>query len=460
MSKTFEKIKKAYVIRKYDFSKCHDKLINHNTEQRSGKHYYPWSVENILSIYIKIVLDRAFHIRYPNRNIVIKELFETLKLIKGFRQFTILRIDFKQYFESLIPTYIYNNIVEGKLKSRIDDEIIKEYCKSHDKCNEGLPLSNALAEIIGMKFDSMIRNKEREKGLIFYSRYVDDCILIYNTHNDKVVLRNRLDEIIDKIYKKNKDCPCNVEISNELKKYQYITDGNNLNAEFNYLGYNFHIETKLNNKNKVDLTIKYGITDEKMEKYRKKIFEILQLYQSDMNLELLRHRLRVFCRRIVYRDESCNHLSWKSVGFISTYGELRFHLGVDAENNTEEFLKNVIAEECKKVFEKHHLPYFLKTAGRELADGYTLYGCMKRNSALIFDEEYNLGIPKESLINMCKQIGIECSPGDSYKYITDKYLSKVYAIAKTTKEDKQACLPLPGCSPDGTPMSSCTLPEQ
>ena len=60
----------------FHFEKMETLHLNQNGKKRIVKQYRDLlSVENILSIYIKKLLDRKFRVTYPNRNKIIKSLF-------------------------------------------------------------------------------------------------------------------------------------------------------------------------------------------------------------------------------------------------------------------------------------------------------------------------------------------------------------------------------------------------
>ena len=63
------------------------KSFLHLDLKKNGKHrqvimYKPFSPEELLCIFLKRVLDRKFHISYPNRNEYIRTLFDTAAAIK------------------------------------------------------------------------------------------------------------------------------------------------------------------------------------------------------------------------------------------------------------------------------------------------------------------------------------------------------------------------------------------
>lgn len=89
----------------------------------------------------------------------------------------------------------------------------------------------------------------------------------------------------------------------------------------------------------------YGITQEKQEKYSRRVRQLIKLYSepasSDYHdVELLRLRLGTFTSRVVYVSKYSSGNVWKTKGFVSNYSELRyFEEGKTLEKQTADFLK-------------------------------------------------------------------------------------------------------------------------
>lgn len=68
-------------------------------------------------------------------------------------------------------------------------------------------------------------------------------------------------------------------------------------------------------------------------------------------------------------------------------------------------------------------PYFLK--GKQEESPYSLYYNLKRNRTLLFEENDHIGINYETLVNMCKQVGIISTDNKSYNALLREYLIKI-----------------------------------
>lgn len=433
INETIEHVRLAAERGDYDFSHFSSMEKGDADHPRTIKCFWSWQTENVLSTYLKFVLDSALNVKYANRKNVIKLLFNQLFLLKDFRNFTIIRFDFKDYFESISTKYVYEKFISEEIKDRNNAKLFTEYCSRIPRCYMGLPLSNAFAEIAGRAFDEQIQERFADDGLCYYTRYVDDCIMILNQ-------RVTQDECISKIKLCVKDIfkderieavrDSNVEVyGSGDKKFQYISD---LEVEtqhsFDFLGYEIFLERKEKQK----LTLQYGITADKMEKYRKRIKSMFDQCPSIRDCELLRHMLQVFCRRTVYRKGVGKSLKWNVKGFISDYSELRFHLSNgELHSTTKKFLQAVIWRVSQEKF--HDAPYFLKSEERSKPHpAYTLYDNMLNNRTLFFDPDFKMGIPRRTLIKRLRQIDSQAVIDDetSYHTILHKYLKHIWLAAE------------------------------
>lgn len=64
----------------FDFTKYKEINIKKMSKIRRTKSFEPFSCEEILCIYLKRILDRKFHFKYPNRNEYIHSLFDIISV--------------------------------------------------------------------------------------------------------------------------------------------------------------------------------------------------------------------------------------------------------------------------------------------------------------------------------------------------------------------------------------------
>ena len=264
--------------------------------------------------------------------------------------------------------------------------------------------------------------KLQDQGLIFYRRYIDDGILIFNQRISQDDCYKVLNEVIDSVFLDDSVCvtkKCNTQLNMKKTKYLSIFDlaANNKTDCFDFLGYEFVLTPSRDDHNKLTTKFQYGITQNKIDKYTKKVDEIVKEYMKHNDLELLRHQLKAFCCRTVYQIPKYKTLVWKTKGFIANYQELRFRLD-QLTPKTKNFMKSIVFNVIKA--NAVPFPYFLKTNSNESA--YSLYNNMEKYRTLLFVEP--IGINKEGLKKLCKQLGIwDCNK--DYDGLVRDYLIKV-----------------------------------
>ena len=124
--------------------------------------------------------------------------------------------------------------------------MLERYIDENQYCYQGLALSNVFVEIAGKYFDRKIKYTFSSDGLIFYARYVDDGLLIFNKDVEQEMIRERIIEIAKEMFGNR------VKLNEEKEKYytKYMHD--NL-KKFTYLGYLFKFSDK---------KYKFGIAEE------------------------------------------------------------------------------------------------------------------------------------------------------------------------------------------------------
>lgn len=390
----------------FDFSQIESIVLNQNGKKRFAKRFTNiYSTENILCQCIKQILDREFKVKYPNRNKISKTLFNFIGTIKNMSDFTILKFDFKNYFNSVSSAYVYEKILRHQLSDRFEIDLIKKFVNETKYSYAGLQTSNAIAEIIAKVFDEEIVNSFSSFGLLYFERYIDDGIIVLNEHLSETKCNEILLDALKKtFYDENiSELPkCTTKMN--LTKFKYISKRKmipNQSYTIDFLGYNFILKKDNNSVN-----IKYGITEEKRNKYSKRLKSMIELFldpaSPDYNkLELLRHRILAFTSREVYMTKKFKSNIWKVKGFISNYGELRYLLSTSLiDTETEQFLKNMVTDAFIQT--GISLPYFLKNKSSE---AYSLYYNMKKNKTLLFVE--HIGYNEKSLIELCNRIEID-----------------------------------------------------
>lgn len=414
-----------YKSQSYDFSNYCSLLLKQGTKKRSVKYYNDiYSAENVLCQCVKQILDKTFNIKYPNRNKTMKRLFSYMAAIIQMSHFTIVKFDFKDYYNSVSAPYVFEKCIKESIKRRDEYSLIKKFCYTTEYAYAGLCTSNAISEIIAKSFDEALIKELSLHGLLFYERYIDDGILILNEFVEYDEIKRILDKVLQNNYfaiSENNIRKCKTKFNNDKLKYISSESLTFSSSTIDYLGYEFFVF--LNKKNEIN--IKYGITEEKMRKYTKRVNRMISLYKTPLttdynDLELLRQRIMAFTSREVYISKYYKSNVWKVKGFISNYNELRYFIDTPLlEEQTKEFLKNIIID-C---FNNNGVPqpYFLKT------NGYNLLENLRNNKTLLLVD--TIGYDYKSLSALCARIGINSFDTNGkkrgYGTLVREYLIKV-----------------------------------
>ncbi len=424
------KTKAAIKEKKLNFHNLSSFTLTQNSKKRYIKKYSDvYSPENILCIVVKNILDRTFKIKYPNRNKITHSLFNIIPATIQMSDFTIVKFDFKDYFNSVSSIYVYERYIKDKILDREYLDIVELFVYSTRKTYMGLCCSNAIVEIISQKFDDLINKEFINNGMILYERYIDDCIIILNDHISESNVKDILNKTVRKIFKNGTHNELFCKTKFNSAKFKYISKrALTKSASIDYLGYEFLFSRVSSKPNKISL--KYGITEEKRNKYKNRIKKLIYSFTNKTsndynNIELLRHRILGFSSRTVYITKSGNLNIWKVKGFISNYGELKYFINSKyLDDNTEKFLKDIIYECFKNT--KTRLPYFLKN-NSQTDTGYSLYNNMLKNKTLLLIN--NVGYDYIALAKLCGEVGIKTIDQNgkkrSYAALVREYLIRI-----------------------------------
>lgn len=418
-----EQVCDDYQNNNFDFSRFSNISIKQMGKIRQTKTFMPFSCEETLCIYLKRTLDKKFHIKYPNRNEYMHSLFDIISALSTMNDFSIYRFDFEDFFNTVSSEYVFKKYIAISSMERYQLSLFEDFVTKVKYAYAGLNTSNIICEIIAKHFDEILSLKFKNHGLIFYRRYIDDGILIFNKRVGADLCFSIVNDVIQEVFfDKNIDVTkkCKTRLNSSKTKYISAHDlaVTSSTDDFDFLGYKFVLSPRFNTKShKIKTDFEYGITQKKIDKYSKKIDEIVKEYKSDKNIELLRHKIKAFTFRTVYQIPKYNSSIWKIKGFISNYQELRFRMDL-LTVETKDFLENSI----NKAFINNSvpIPYFL--TGKKEESIYNLYNNLKNYKTLLFVE--SIGIGKQTLDKMCRQIGIWDTTKE-YNGLVRDYLIKV-----------------------------------
>lgn len=358
----------------------------------------------------------VFNVRFPGRHNIINELFDFLRVCVSLSDFTIVRFDFKKFFYSVSTAFVYNEYIKNSNLKRSEKDIISDLCLEVKKCIPGISIFNYFIEIISREFDHEIYSTLGKEGLIFYRRYVDDGILIFNCSITETQIEDKLKIIIEKIFH-NKKTLNKVRIQKEKFVVINREDLTKENKRFDFLGYEFFFSQNAKKIN--ELSIQIGISEKKRKKYQKKVNELVSdIYSIDHNIAStrLRHVIKAHCSRVVYfaLSPTKGYKMWVSKGIIANYNKLSDYYEY-IHRDTKKFLSEIYYNAFRKIGVRP--PHYLKE------DRYSLYQGFIKNRALIFHEM--IGVNKKCLCKYLRQIGEEVNEKRDFDYLLKDYLINI-----------------------------------
>ncbi len=433
----------ATVSGDYNFQPFKKKLIK--KENKTRVVYEPTTVaDKVILKYLSKRIKEELNITYPNRDKIMDICFDLIDSLPRLEDFTLYRFDFKDFFDNVDSSLIYNKYIIPSSLSIGEKKLIKKVLDGHWGCRQGLPTSNALIELTGRDFDENIKSYFLKKGLIFYKRYVDDCILIFNQKILEDEIHGYIISIIKDYFGKR------IKISPTKTVYQTKYTPS---SKFDYLGYSFELKPWINSSNGeiIDYYFQFGIASKKQDKYKAELDHIINAYNIDHNSLLLLRRIQFYNSRIVFFNYSKNSdRIWNVSGIIETYKLLRKYIILDDENikkdivrnqlekiprdggknhtnsvphridpETIDFLKNTLA---RKTCKCTPIPQFLLN---QRASDHSLWHAFINKHSIVF--QANVGWSNKYLRKRCRELKIDISnmkysekASSYYKEITKK----------------------------------------
>ncbi|AOY75324.1 antiviral reverse transcriptase Drt3a [Clostridium formicaceticum] len=239
--------------------------------------YIPTIRDQIVIEYLKDRIKKKYKLYIKDRNKIIKSL---ANLLSEEIDYFIIKLDINKFFSSVNTEELLKKIEKSSLLNSVEYHILYNLLKKTPSgLPEGLSISNYLSELYLESFD--IKLKKVHSRVAFYSRYVDDIIIVINgrpSDREKENIKHLIEETFNSLnLKKNES------------KTKYIDYEINKNSKsFDYLGYKLQrtYDAKKNNLN-------IGISDNKLTKIFNKINYIFYEYYKDRNFEKLYERLLI-----------------------------------------------------------------------------------------------------------------------------------------------------------------------
>ncbi len=184
-------------------------------------------------------LKRAYSIHQIDRESIIPILKNMLRETSSFSLF---RFDIVSFFESFDRGAVLKKVSDdGLLSNETINVLSSVFQRIDERLLDGLPrglnISSTLSEIMMLDFD---RKVLEDNNIHYYSRYVDDIVIISDNRGKRSDFENRLSNLLPKNLKFHQ--------SNEKKTYHLVQKCEKFESEsavrkynFSFLGYEFQL---------------------------------------------------------------------------------------------------------------------------------------------------------------------------------------------------------------------------
>lgn len=236
-------------------------------------------------------IKRSIKIPSASRDSIIANIRSLLSEGVAYR---VYRLDVKSFYESFSASEIIASISNipklSPLTKRMAGEILRHHGNSGGLgVPRGLALSATLSEIMMLPFDTKIRETA---GVFFYSRYVDDIIIITGGNEVESKFIEAISESLPTgLYLNNNKTKIQTASKNVLP-FQSIQPPPNV-LEFEFLGYQFTVcEPPKSDDRQPFRVVHLDIADSKVKKIKTRVTRALISYCKNRDFDLLETRLK------------------------------------------------------------------------------------------------------------------------------------------------------------------------
>ncbi|QAB41367.1 RNA-directed DNA polymerase [Acinetobacter baumannii] len=264
-------------------------------------------------------LRRVCQIQAPNRTNIIGNL--KLFLREGV-PCRVYRLDIKKFYESFSYTHICKEVDSLYKLSPHSKILIKHILIKHQSIGgrgtpRGLPLSSCISELMMKDFDSQIRNNN---NTFFYSRYVDDIIIITSGNEDKSDFLKYIKTILpyglDLNYNK-------LEISNKINSIGKVSDVSpkKIVIKFEYLGYKIVVSDPYKKSKSNKRVVDVDLATKKTKKYKLRIARAFYDFVKTKDITLLKDRIKYLANN--FKVYNIHIEKTKLAGIYHNYPEIQ-----------------------------------------------------------------------------------------------------------------------------------------
>ncbi|WP_162792455.1 antiviral reverse transcriptase Drt3a [Novosphingobium sp. P6W] len=290
--------------------------------------------EALLIRHISETLRRITGVRQSDRKSIVKSL---IALTSEGIPFGILKFDIKSFYETVNTQDIVDRLRKDAAFSRQSIMLIETFFSAlQTQAITGLPrgvgLSATLAEYALRDFDAAISNLP---GVRFYSRYVDDGIIVVSDKSDLSLLRNTIADLLPPGLQLNKSKTTPYKFSPYTKRATIATE-----HDIKFLGYSLSISqvTRTLGRGLVR-NVHVDIAPSKISKIKRRISLSLLNFKDSGNFDDFLGRIKLLTSNFGFIDDATGQ---------QRYSGVRYNYGLIDPNNSpqlqalDRFLTNVI----------------------------------------------------------------------------------------------------------------------
>ncbi|MGL5373627.1 MAG: antiviral reverse transcriptase Drt3a [Aeromonas veronii] len=301
-------------------------------------------------------LSKVVKIKKTNRNNIISNI---KNIISEGVPYRVYRLDIKSFYESFQHEEIVNHFNTYNELAPKTKKLLKDFINAFERENgrglpRGLTISATISEIMMRQFDLQV---SQCSDVFYYSRYVDDIILITNSKENSYGFLSQLEENLPVGLSFNRKKTNIIEYLEKVNPYKTNSTSPNLNnRKFEYLGYSFSVSEppKVNKIKEVFRDVVVDIADTKVKKIKTRIIKSLIDYTKNHNFNLLESRLRLLTSNFSVPDR--NREKTRLAGIYYNYHAIDSSKSI-ALNTLDVFLKKSVLSSHGNIF---HLCSFTK----------------------------------------------------------------------------------------------------
>lgn len=283
------------------------------------------SLDQILAVrFAQKMLKALYEVRMPSRDVLVSQI-RSLAL-DGVPKF-IIRADVESFYESVQHKELLDGIHRSPKLSvplkRILTRLMKDYLAiSGDEAGlpRGVGVSAYLSEIYLSSIDADIR---RQDDLFYYSRYVDDMVLMYAPQR-KELTSGYLDTLRNLLKEKG------LKLNSKTKEIDLV---NNKKGSFDYLGYEFDVSSS---------TPGVRLSQRKFNKYKERIDKAFSDY-SRKSVFIPNKAAEELVLRCLFLTGNMRLFNRKSNAFIGVYFSNKYITDASQLSGLDKFYFSKIA---------------------------------------------------------------------------------------------------------------------